>query len=194
MGLIEYLNAYPIVLALAIFVARVMDVSLGTLRTIIVFRGYPFLAALIGFWESVVWLLAAAQVIKNLSDWYLAVAYAAGFGAGNYLGILLESRLAIGREFISAVSFHADGRLARNLREKGFRAIDIDADMGRSGPVDLVTVVAQRRRVPELINLILETDPEALYSVSDVKSVHESGDTLLDVRRGSGWRSLTKRK
>ena len=188
---------HPVLLAVAIFFARIMDVSLGTVRTIVVFRGHRLLAAVIGFFEIIIWVVAAGQVLKNLDAWYLVVAYAGGFGAGNYIGIWMESKLAMGREMVSAISFRADGGLARLLRERGFQAIDVDADMGRGPPVDLVITVTRRRRVPELLQTILEADPEAQYSVSDIKMAHEGFDpAMLAPRAGysGGWRSIMKRK
>lgn len=188
---------HPLILALIIFVARILDVSLGTVRTIVVFRGRRLLAAVIGFFEIIIWVVAAGQVLQNLDAWYLIVAYAGGFGAGNYIGIWLESKLALGREMVSAISFRADGGLARLLRERGFRAIDVDADMGRGPAVDLVITVTRRRRVPELLRTILEADPEAQYSVSDIKMVHERYEpAVLSTGAGysGGWRSMMKRK
>jgi uncharacterized protein YebE (UPF0316 family) len=187
----------PVLLAMAIFFARIMDVSLGTVRTIVVFRGHRLLAAFIGFFEIIIWVMAAGQVLQNLDAWYLIVAYAGGFGAGNYIGIWMESKLAMGREMVSAISFRADGGLARLLRERGFRAIDVDADMGRGPPVDLVITVTRRRRVPELLQTILEADPEAQYSVSDIKMAHEGFDPAMLAPRADysgGWRSIMKRK
>lgn len=194
MSFTELASDYPVLLAVAIFVARILDVSLGTVRTIVVFRGRRLLAALIGFVEIIIWVLAAGQVLQNLDAWYLIVAYAAGYGAGNYIGIWLESKIAIGREMVSAISYRADGELAKILRERGFRAIDVDADMGRGPPVDLVLTVTRRRRVPELIRTILEADPEAQYSVTDVKFAHEGFDPTMLRPTGWGWSSLTKRK
>jgi uncharacterized protein YebE (UPF0316 family) len=188
---------HPVILALAIFFARILDVSLGTVRTIVVFRGHRLLAAVIGFFEIVIWVIAAGQVLKNLDAWYLIVAYAGGFGAGNYIGIWLEAKLAIGREMVSAISFRADGGLAKLLRERGFRAIDVDADMGRGPAVDLVITVTRRRRVPELLRTILEADPEAQYSISDIKMAHEGFEAALIAPRANysgGWRSIMKRK
>lgn len=192
-----FADLHPILLTLLIFCARILDVSLGTVRTIVVFRGHRLLAAVIGFFEIAIWVIAAGQVLQNLDEWYLIVAYAAGFGTGNYVGIWLESKLAIGREMVSAISFRADGGLARLLRERGFRAIDVDADMGRGPAVDLVITVTRRRRVPELLAAILEADPEAQYSISDIKMAHEGFDpTALAPRAGysGGWRSIMKRK
>ena len=194
MSFTELASDYPVLIAVAIFFARILDVSLGTVRTIVVFRGRRLLAALIGFVEIIIWVLAAGQVLQNLDAWYLIVAYAAGYGAGNYIGIWLESKIAIGREMVSAISYRADGELAKILRERGFRAIDVDADMGRGPPVDLVLTVTRRRRVPELIRTILEADPEAQYSVTDVKFAHEGFDPTMLRPTGWGWSSLTKRK
>jgi uncharacterized protein YebE (UPF0316 family) len=195
MAFTELASTHPLLLTLAIFVARILDVSLGTVRTIVVFRGHRILAAAIGFIEIIIWVLAAGQVLQNLDAWYLIMAYAAGFGAGNYIGIWLESKLALGREMVSAISYRADGELAKILRERGFRAIDVDADMGRGPPVDLVLTVTRRRRVPELLRTILETDPEAQYSVTDVKVAHEGFDPALIRPRGLwAWPSPSKRK
>ena len=188
---------HPVIMTVAIFIARILDVSLGTVRTIVVFRGHRLLAAVIGFFEIVIWVIAAGQVLKNLDAWYLVVAYAGGFGAGNYIGIWLEAKLAIGREMVSAISFRADGGLAKLLRERGFRAIDVDADMGRGPAVDLVITVTRRRRVPELLSTIREADPEAQYSISDIKMAHQGFDPAMVSARASysgGWRSMMKRK
>ncbi len=195
MAFTELASTHPLLLTVAIFLARILDVSLGTVRTIVVFRGHRILAAAIGFVEIIIWVLAAGQVLQNLDAWYLIVAYAAGFGAGNYIGIWLESKLALGREMVSAISFRADGELAKILRERGFRAIDVDADMGRGPPVDLVLTVTRRRRVPELVRTILEADPEAQYSVTDVKFAHEGFDpAMIRARSMWSWPSPSKRK
>jgi uncharacterized protein YebE (UPF0316 family) len=81
-----------------IFIARVADVSLGTFRTIVVFRGKKILASLIGFFEISIWLLAASQVFTNLDQWNCGLAYAGGFAVGNYVGISIEGKFSIGDE------------------------------------------------------------------------------------------------
>ena len=104
--MIELLVEYPYLLVPLIFLARVADVSLGTFRTIVVFRGRKFLASFIGFFEIIIWLVAAGQVLTNLDQWYLALAYASGFAVGNYVGISIENRFAIGNELIRCISFN----------------------------------------------------------------------------------------
>lgn len=168
----ELLNISPYILALLIFLARVTDVSLGTFRTIVVFRGYKLLAAIIGFFETMIWLVAAGQVFQNLDQWYLALAYAGGFSVGNYVGMWIENHFAIGNELVRCLSFNRD-ILANKIRDKGFRVVSFDGDMGDDKLIELLFIIEKRRSVPGLIKLIKELDPSAIYSVSDIKSVYE---------------------
>ena len=94
----QWLLEHPWLLAILIFAARVTDVAMSTVRTILVFRSYRFLAAAIGFFEVLVWLLAVTQVMRHLDQWYLALAYAAGFATGNVVGIWIEGKLAVRSE------------------------------------------------------------------------------------------------
>lgn len=192
----ELLANQPWILPVAIFLARIVDVSLGTFRTIMVFRGYRALAAGIGFVELVIWTLASAQVLGNLDKWYLVIAYAAGFGSGNYVGIWLESKLAIGSELVRAISFRGSGHLAETLRSRGFRAIELQGNAGPQQPCEIVLVVTRRRKVRELLALIHETDPDAVYSLADLKHTYEGPPELLQRQQpvNSGWRVLGKRK
>jgi uncharacterized protein YebE (UPF0316 family) len=164
-------------LAPLIFFARVADVSLATFRTIVIFRGRKLLASIIGFFEISIWLAAAAQVFANLDQWHLALAYGAGFAVGNYVGISIESRFAIGTELIRCISFNRDV-LAEELRDNGFRVVSFDGDMGETHPIELLFITEKRRNVPSLIRLIKDLDPTAVYSVSDVKSVYDGPDDL----------------
>lgn len=193
--MLELIYSQPWILALVIFLARLADVSLGTVRTIVVFRGFKFLAAVIGFVEILIWVAAAGLVLNNLDDWYLAVAYAAGFAAGTYAGIWLESKLAIGDELIRAISYAQDSYLARTLREAGFDAIEMKADRGADEPLEVVLVTASRRRVARAISLIRKADPKAIYTINDVKQAHHGAVvTPVHVPFLGGWRVRGKRK
>ena len=190
--MIELLVEYPYLLVPLIFLARVADVSLGTFRTIVVFRGRKFLASFIGFFEIIIWLVAAGQVLTNLDQWYLALAYASGFAVGNYVGISIESRFAIGNELIRCISFSRDV-LAGKIRKEGFKVVSFDGDMGEGYPVELLLIIEKRRNIPSLIKLIKELDQTAVYSVSDVKSIYEGPD-LLPRRSFFGSASMLVRK
>jgi len=192
----EATHVFPWLLVPAIFFARVFDVSLGTFRTIIAFRGYRFLALVIGFVESTVWVLAISQVISNLDHWMLILAYASGFACGTWVGISLESRVGIGSELIRAISFSGRGRLASHLRQVGYSAINLEGDAGSSENVEVVLVVEKRKEMPRLIQAIREVDPDAVLTITDVKSVHSPA--LPSVHTGpairGGWRKQARRK
>jgi uncharacterized protein YebE (UPF0316 family) len=176
-----------------IFFARVADVSLGTFRTIVVFRGHKLLASFIGFFEIIIWLVAAAQVLTNLDQWYLALAYALGFAVGNYVGISIESHFAIGNELVRCISFNRDV-LAETLRNKGYRVVSFDGDMGEGQPVEMLFIIEKRRKVASLIKLIKALDQTAFYTVSDIKSVYDGPDAFPQNRLfSSAFTRLRKR-
>jgi uncharacterized protein YebE (UPF0316 family) len=173
----EFVAQYPYILALLIFLSRVADVSLGTFRTIVIFRGYKLLASAIGFFEIIIWLVAAGQVFKHLDQWHLAFAYSAGFASGIYVGMWIENRFAIGKELIRCISFNRD-ILAEKIRNEGFKVVSVDGDMGEDKPVEVLFIVEKRRNIPELIQLINELDSNAVYTVSDLKSVYDGPDFI----------------
>lgn len=165
----------PVVLSACVFLARVLDVSLGTVRTILVFRAFRFRAAAIGFVEIMIWIGAAGAVLRDLSAWYVAVSYAGGFAAGNYAGIWLESKLAMGKEMVRIISANPGVTLAARLRRSGFSVTELDGRDDGGQPVELLFVVEERRRLPELLRLLESTDPEAIYTLSDVRRHSATG-------------------
>lgn len=189
------LDSYPYLLAPAIFFARVIDVSLGTFRSIVVFRGYPALAAGIGFVEVLIWVAAAGQVLRQVDAWPLMLAYAGGFACGNYIGVWLEAKVAMGRELIRVISHAEPGTLARRLTGSAEQVLVLRGEMaGR--PAEMVLVTADRRSTPALLAAVKAADPNAEYTITDVKSVRQPGLALP--RRWplipTGWRVRGKRK
>ena len=81
--------------ALLIFVLRLIDQSLTTVRALVVTKK-PVLGAFIGLVESAIWILAVSQVIKDINDPFLIAAYAFGFAGGTLLGIQLEKFIGLG--------------------------------------------------------------------------------------------------
>lgn len=156
-------------LAVGIFMARIADQSFGTMRTISIFRGFKVLAAVFGFLEVLIWINVVAQVIRNLSDWYLGVVYAAGFAAGSYVGMWIESRLAIGHQMVRVIS-KREANLADKLWEKNYAVVEMDGRT-KTGEMDILFVAEKRRSVPKLLRQIHEIDPEAFFTVEDVKQV-----------------------
>lgn len=187
-------NDYPLLLALGIFLARIADVSMGTVRILVGFRGYRLLAAAIGFCEAAIWVVAASKVIQHLDAWYLVVAYAGGFAAGNYLGLTLERRLAVGRELARIISYRPDAGLSQELTRRGWPVVELHGTRRNHEPVEVMYVVAARRRMPELLALVRQFDPEALYTITDVKSCHgeEPGIAATEVEQALALRSKRK--
>lgn len=191
----DLLHDQPALLAVAIYFARILDVSIGTLRTILIIRGYRLVGSLLGFLEIFLWVAAAAQVITRLEEWYLVVAYAAGFATGNYVGSWLEARLALGTEIVRTISRDPEIRLKERLHQERFGVVELVGRSPDGAPVEVLFAIESRRRVPHLLRLIRETDPSAVCTVSDVR---------IPARRvprssrwpafAGGWRNSTKRK
>jgi len=160
-----------------IFLARILDVTIGTLRITFVSRGLKYLAAPLGFIEMLIWVLAISQVMQHLNSWSTYIAYALGFGMGNYIGLLLEERLAMGSLIIRTITPHqkASG-LTTALWEAGFGVTSVDA-RGETGPMKVIFTVARRRNLEKVINLIKKIDPNAFYTIEDVRFFHETMPT-----------------
>jgi len=165
----SFLQEHPWLLTLAIFAVRVIDVSLGTLRTILVLRGHRVVAPLIAFFEVLLWILAVSQVLHDMRAWHLAVAYAGGFATGNWVGMWIEAKLALGSELVRAISPNPAVRLADRLRGRQYDVTEMAGRGVEAQPVEVLLVVEKRRHVPELLRAIHECDPESWCTLSDVR-------------------------
>jgi uncharacterized protein YebE (UPF0316 family) len=155
-------------LPILIFFAELCVVTLCTMRLIFISRGRKLLAPAIGFFEITIWLFAIGQIMKNLSDLRCYVGFAAGFTLGNFLGVLLETKLALGNLVVRIVT-HRDARdLIESLRAAQFGLTLVDAE-GATGPVTIILTVIQRRRLGAVVSLIHAFDSRTFYSVEDVQ-------------------------
>ncbi len=194
--MLAYLEAHSILLVLAIFMARVADVSLGTLRTIFVLKGHRIYAACLGFFEILIWLAAAGQVINNLDTWYLAVAYAGGFATGNIVGSLIESKLALGLELVRILGHDPTVGLARRLRYLGYEVASLQGVENATTPLEILMITERRRKVPQLLRIISELDPDAVCTINEVK---RPAQAMAGRQRNPFWRRpdmmrISKRK
>lgn len=198
MNILDFRDAFDpnvfdyIILPLIIFVARLVDVSLGTLRIIFVSRSMRKLAPLVGFFESLIWLFAIGQIIMNLNNIMSYIAFAAGFAAGNYLGIYLESKLAVGLLSIRAVTTNDATDLINYLREKNFGVTSVSA-LGISGSVRLIISVIKRKDLNAYISIVKQFNPKAFISIEDVRSVQE-GIFPVEKRNRQFFKMLMMRK
>jgi uncharacterized protein YebE (UPF0316 family) len=161
-----------LVLPLLIFCARIMDVSIGTVRIIFVSKGYRYAAAFLGFFEVLIWLTATMQIIRNLTNPINYVAYAAGFAMGNFVGIRIESRLAMGTVLIRVITRLEASDLVQHLRERGHTVTSLDAE-GNRGLVKVFFTIVKRKEIPAVIDVIKQYNPNAFYTIENVNFVNQ---------------------
>jgi uncharacterized protein YebE (UPF0316 family) len=161
-----------ILLPLLIFVARICDVSLGTIRVIFVARGFRYFAPVLGFFEISIWLLAISQIFQHLDNVFTYLAYAGGFATGTFVGMWLEDKLSIGTVMVRVVTKKDAGELIRQLKERHFGLTTVHA-MGGLGQVEIILTIVQRTSVPEVVSLVKEFNPHAFYTIEDVRYATE---------------------
>jgi uncharacterized protein YebE (UPF0316 family) len=155
---------------LVIFGLRIFDVSLATLRILLAVRGRRLVVPVIGFFEVLIWVFAVGNAIRHLdSAWHL-LGYAAGFAAGNVVGLWIEEKLAIGLATIRIISRKAGVELADALRGHGFGVTEF-AGHGREGMVEVVHTVVQRREVPQVLREVDRWDTEAFVTVDEPRQI-----------------------
>lgn len=181
-------------MSLVIFVARICDVSLGTLRIMLVSRGMKIKAALLGFIEVLIWIIVVAQLIQHLDNWLNYIAYAGGFAVGTYLGITLENKLKIGTVIIRIITNGNAQKLVDQLKAAGVMHTTVEAH-GAEGAVKIIFTVIKRKRWREIIDIIESFDSKAFYSVEDVKYTSGEEDELaISLNRNAFNRLLRVRK
>ena len=160
------------ILPLLIFLARVADVSIGTIRVILVMQGKKGLAPLLGFFESLIWLLAIGQIFQHIDNPISYISYATGYAFGTYVGIILEEKMAIGRVVVRVITALPANELIQYLERKNHRYSNIDGT-GNDGKVNIIFTVVKRNKLKELIPKINEYNPKAFYTIEGVKKVSE---------------------
>ena len=177
---------------LFIFFARILDVSIGTIRIMFVSKGYRGKATLLGFVEVLIWIIIVAQIFTNLDNWLNYIAFAAGFATGNYVGMYIEEKMKMGVQIYRIIVNQENSGLAEELMNRDFRVTVVPGE-GKYGPVKVLFTVAKRKRWQELSDVVNELAPNAFYSVEDVKKVSLMEDeiqpTQLDV-----WSRMLKLK
>ncbi len=161
-----------VVLPLLIFVARVVDVSLGTVRVIFIARGLKYFAPIVGFVEIIIWLLAIGQIMQNLSNPFCYIAYAGGFATGNYVGIWMAEKLSLGVVMIRVITSKDASELIEYLKTAEYGVTSVDAQ-GSAGKVQVVFTIVRRREVASVVNLIKQFNPKAFYTIEEVGFVEE---------------------
>jgi len=150
--------------ALLIMGLRMIDVSLGTFRTIMVVQAKKYLAASIGFLEVLIWIFAMRYIFQNMDNTYNLIGYALGFGLGNIVGITLEEKIALGYVQVNIISLYFADKIADELRKAEFAVTILPAE-GGSGGMSLLVIIIRRRDLKDAKKIIETIDNECFITV-----------------------------
>lgn len=161
-----------ILLPLFIFISRVGDVSLATLRHAFITKGYRTIVPILSFFEVLIWIVVVAQVMKNLHNVACYFAFAGGFAAGTYVGMMIEERLALGLQVIRVITNQNCDIMIEILRKDNHGVTVVDGQ-GATGPVKILFMIVKRKSVESVVNIIRQQNPTAFYSIEDIKTVRK---------------------
>jgi uncharacterized protein YebE (UPF0316 family) len=150
--------------ALLIMVMRICDVSIGTMRTILVVQGRKYAAALAGFFEVLIWVFAIRYIFQNLDQTINLFGYATGFAIGNILGITLEQKIGLGFSQINIISKTLNNTIADKLRKEKYGVTVLPAQ-GVSGDLTLLLMIIPRKKQKNVIKIVEAIDPDAFITV-----------------------------
>ena len=157
-------------MASLIFLLRVSDMTLDTLRVLFVMRGRKGIAWIFGFFQATIFVLAISSVLSHLDNPLNIIGYAAGFGTGVVIGMVIEERLAIGHTSVNIVSSRLGNAVAEHLREQGYAVTEIHA-RGKDGMVSLLNVSVLRKNTVKVRKLVNEIDPDAFITAEEVRPI-----------------------
>jgi uncharacterized protein YebE (UPF0316 family) len=183
-----------LLLPLLIFLARISDVSINTIRIIYVLGGRRWTATILGFFESLIWLMAIRQIFEHMDNWMCYVAYPAGFASGIFVGMIIEERIAYGKVIVRIITRRDITQLLNYLNEKKNRYTHVNAN-GPEGHENLVFTVLQRENLEALLLTLKDILPSAFYTVEKVNRAAESGTIVQETTRWSigSWLRSVKR-
>jgi uncharacterized protein YebE (UPF0316 family) len=177
-----------------VFLARVLDVSLGTLRIIFISRGKKYLAPLLGFIETFIWIVAVSQIIRNVQGVWSYVAYAGGFATGTIVGMWIEDKLAIGTLILRTILPTDTRELTDRLHDSGYGVTCVPGK-GFQSNVTLVYTIIKRKDLQEVVAIIHTLHPDAFISVEELRSAEKGVfPTEQSRRRMPFYRMLGKKK
>ena len=173
-----------VLLPCLIFLARITDVSINTIRIIYVLGGRRFTATMLGFFESFIWLMAIRQIFEHLDNWICYVAYPAGFASGIFIGMIIEEHIAYGKVIVRIITRKDVKDLINFLNSKKFRYTHVNAE-GPDGHENLVFTVLERESLEVLLYKLKDILPTAFYTIEKVNRATEVGTLVEETSRWS---------
>lgn len=155
-----------------IFLARICDQTIGTMRIIFVSKGKRNIAPILGFFEVLIWITAISKIMQNLDNYINYVAYAAGFATGNLVGMIIEEKLAMGIQMVRVFANERGQELVNLLNSQGYGATVVEAHGARE-KVHLIYTIVHRNELNEVIEVIKEFNPGVFFTIEDIKAANE---------------------
>ncbi|PID89854.1 MAG: hypothetical protein CSA97_05920 [Bacteroidetes bacterium] len=165
-----------------IFLSRIVDVSIGTVRIVFVARGDKLVAPILGFFEVFIWILAIGQIMEHANNLACYGGYAAGFAMGNYIGLRLEEYVAVGHQVVRVITRDHGKEVVQALSAGGFGATIVDGE-GAKGKVQLIYCVVNRKKLPQVLEIIHGVDPKIFYSIEDVRKANSGVFPAVPAKR-----------
>ncbi|WZL74063.1 DUF5698 domain-containing protein [Clostridiaceae bacterium 35-E11] len=161
----EFLLGY-----LLIFSARIVDVSISVVRTILMVRGKKFQAAAMGVLEVFIYISVLTKIMGQLDNIGNLIAYSLGFGTGQIVGIYLEQKMAIGNVTAQVITKGDESELVELLRNEGF-GVTVIQGYGKDGIKHILNIALKRNALPRFNEVLREFDKEAFVTILDTKTI-----------------------
>ncbi|MFH1404154.1 MAG: DUF2179 domain-containing protein [Candidatus Altiarchaeota archaeon] len=178
-----------VLIPLMIFFARIIDVTIGTVKLILLSKGYRRITPFLAFFEVLIWLLVITQIMRHLDNPINYIAYAAGFATGTYVGMIIEEKLAYGEVAVNVVTNRDARILLEYLNSNGYTTTS-SRGRGEGKPVHIFFTVVRRKEVPNVTEIIKRYNPSAFYTIQDVKFVSEEPTPMNNKNIGLFTRML----
>ncbi|MDD3175320.1 MAG: DUF2179 domain-containing protein [Candidatus Nanoarchaeia archaeon] len=179
--MLDYLMNTWWAIPLMIFFARILDVSIGTIRLIFISKGMKNYAPILGFFEVLIWLLAVKKVMTDVANPITYIAYAGGFATGTYVGMWVEEKVTTGKVLIRVITKQFDV-LTTELIENNYPFTAVDGQ-GKHGEVKIFFLVVNKHQIKELMDLIKKITPAAFYTIEDVRYARENPELLMNKKK-----------
>ena len=173
-----------VILPLLIFCARICDVTFGTFRIVMISKGQKFLAPILGFFEVFIWVIVIGKIMQNMGNWACIIAYASGYATGNFIGLIIEDKIAMGVVKIQIITVAAATDLINAMVVSGYGITYHEAN-GSNGKVSIIYSVINRKQIPFIVEMIKKHNPNAFYTIEDVKLVNKG---IIPENSSNRWR------
>lgn len=161
-----------VLLPVLIFIARTCDVTLATLRNVFISKGMRHVVPFVGFFEVLIWLISIRQIMQHLDNPMTYLGFAGGFAMGTYVGLRIESRLALGMQVLRIITQSEPVELILAFQKANIGTTLINGQ-GAKGPVKIIFTIVRRKDVELVRRLIDEYQPNAFYSIEDIRIANQ---------------------